>query len=200
MKKQVFKFMINILWKILKLFIIIYNDINKIITYFIKFINANIAANASDIIFVKNSLVVLKANYNNINNYNIPDYDYIVYNQINDDKTLTVIVDTITEIDRININDNTLIPCKMTFLFVKILTENNTYDITSILNSEKNYYYVNNSILFNSLFIDWICINHLYIELNDYTIIIMDNTITEKTINSNQFIQINNDNYDIVTI
>ena len=47
---------------------------------------------------------------------------------------------------------------------------------------------------------DWICINHLHIELNDYTIVIMDNTITEKTINCSQFIKLNYDNYDIITV
>ena len=100
-----------------------------------------------------------------------------------------------------NINEineiNNLLPCKFTFISVLIKTDTKSYDITSFLKDNKEYYYVCNSILFNKNFMNWIFINYIKNELDDYNILIMDNVCNQITLNMNQVIKLNLNNYEI---
>ena len=72
-------------------------------------------------------------------------------------------------------------------------------DITTILKDKYNYYYIQGGILFNKQFIDWLSINHLKKNLDDYSILLLDNTMNEITLEKHEFIKLNKDNYTVMS-
>ena len=198
---QIKIFLINFFWNVIKIMIIFCELLKNIFINIFSFYNTNI--NEFNIYFINKSNIVLKCNYNGINNLSVtlPEYNYILYKKLFDNKILTVILDNIDRVEEFNnIEDNIFVPCDFTFIYVVIKTDDNIYDITNIMKDNNNYYYINNSIIFNKSFIDWICINHLNLNnyLKNYNVVLIDNNANEKTINDLQYIKLNKNNYDII--
>jgi hypothetical protein len=192
--------LINLYFYVMKIFICIRYYFNKIFQpisdlYYLTFEN--------NILFIKNSKIVNQIKnldgIDNITNIYI-NYDYIIYKINVQDKCLITIHNDINNINDLGNNDCEVHPCNFTFLLVVIKTNEKSYDITEFLKNPKNYYYVTNNILFNKLFMNWLFISHIKEELLEYSIVFLDNTITEITIDKTQYIKLNNTNYDIINV
>ena len=183
-------FISNIYSYLLQLFIYSYNISQYIIIYFSNIFSFNI-------LFVKKSLIISKLknidHIHNIDNIYI-DYDYIVYKKLLDNKVLVTFYNNINDIKR----KDSIISCDFQFILVIIKVNNESYDITNILKNNKNYYYVINNYLFNDSFMNWLFINHLKKNLDEYNIVILDNTVTEIIINKTQYIKLNKTSYEIL--
>jgi hypothetical protein len=180
---------IQIYWYFIRQFILIYNYFYRIYIKLYKYYKYNTSNN---IIIVKNS----QLSYKNLIKFN--DLDYIIYSQnnnTNDDKILTQLFTNINDI--INIK-NPLIECNFTFILVLIKTNNSSYDITKFLKNIYEYYYVNNAILFDPNFMNWISIHYIKYPLDNYTITIMDNCCKEVSLTSLQYIKLNKTDYEIL--
>lgn len=148
----------------------------------------------NNIFYVKNTI---EYDYNNI----IIHYDFIIYKYLVEDKeTITVINKNIfnimDNIDNMNIMDiNVLfknyIP-KLTeykFILVKIIFNDIIYDITNIIKSKNNYFYVVNNKLFDKYFMNWFCKKYLNINYDSSMYIeLFDNSMNKYIINSNNYI------------
>ena len=185
-------FFINILWNISKIVIDVYNYFAN----FIKLYYINNNKKYKNLYFIKNKKLILtkKTNYKQIELS--LDYDYIVYKYNFEDKIYTIIL---SDID--NFNENKLITtCNFQFIYVTIKTDEKTIDITNILKDNKNYFYITDSILFNDVFMFWIFNYKLNIYLNNYTICILDNNLNKIILNKNEYIKLNNNNYEVINI
>ena len=151
----------------------------------------------NNIFYVKNTI---EYDDNNI----IIHYDFIIYKYLVEDKeTITVInknifniMDNIDNIDNMNIMDiNVLfknyIP-KLTeykFILVKIIFNDIIYDITNIIKSKNNFFYVVNNKLFDKYFMNWFCKKYLNINYDSSMYIeLFDNLLNKYIINSNNYI------------
>jgi len=124
------------------------------------------------------------------------EYDYILYKYGFEDKIYTIILSNID-----NFNENKLITiCNFQFIYVSIKTDDKTIDITNILKNNENYFYITDSILFNDVFMLWIFNYKLNIYLDNYKIYIIDHNLNNIILNKNEYIKLNNNNYDVINI
>ena len=146
----------------------------------------------NDILFIKDNRVIKKNNFNNIDN--IPKADYFVVNYNNNDKNLVKISDDYSILDYPE-----KIPdiCKFRFILAMIITDNKKIDITKYLHNDNKSYYLENSILFDKNFNNWLCINYLNEVLDNIKITLIDHNANEIELNSSQFIKLGTNNYHI---
>lgn len=161
--------------------------INKIYYYVWMYFNTN-----SDILFIKDNSIIKKNNFNNIDK--IPKADYFVLNYNNNDKNLVKISDDYSILDYPE-----KIPdmCKFRFILAMIKTDNKKIDITKYLYNDNKSYYLENSILFDKNFNNWLCINYLNEVLDNIKICLIDHNANEIELNSSQFIKLGINNYHI---
>tara|TARA_B100001093_G_scaffold519868_1_gene611009 strand:- start:2136 stop:2723 length:588 start_codon:yes stop_codon:yes gene_type:complete len=169
---------------------------NNIFQKILLFINSyNISKDDSNTLVIKDSKIIQKFNVYNLNNDKINilyNYHYLVYKYICEDKILTSLF---VKMDNLILE---LTPCNFEFLLVIIKVDEKTYDITNILNNKNNYYYIVNNNLFDSIFMDWLFVNHIKNKFIAYNIVLLDNNTNEKTINEKQHIKLNKNDYEIV--
>ena len=185
-------FLFNLWWNFMKVAMFIYTNvfhssINKILLLLDK-INNYLSNDNTHIFVVENSIVY----YINRSNYKKETHKYIVYRETSDDKKLMVLT------NNDNRNNQPLEKCGFEFIMVIIKCNDKTYDITNILKNPIHYYYVNDSILFDNNFMEWINLYHLKSNLDNSEIVIMDNNIKEMTLSSGQYIHLNKNSYKII--
>tara|TARA_E500000178_G_scaffold316486_1_gene336237 strand:- start:719 stop:1276 length:558 start_codon:yes stop_codon:yes gene_type:complete len=158
-----------------------------------------------DIILIKNNKIIKKSNFNKLNE--IPDYDYIVINYKNDKYTLVKIIENISEltgtygvVKRIEMLKTIPVECCFKFILVLLKTNKKTYDITKYLNNRFYTFYLENGILFDENFINWICIK--FIKNKDLLklkkeIFIIDQHAKQITLSDKQHIILGSNNYGI---
>ena len=153
----------------------------------------------SDISFIKNSIICYQCNYTDGTDYLLNDYDYMVYTEIVLDKTLIKIINNMNQL--IDSHNTNLImqPCEFEFIMVLISDRNGSIDISHILKDKHNYYYVQDGLLFTKNFMNWLCINHLKRNLDDYHIVFLDNNTNEITLENHEFIKLSRDSYTIMS-
>jgi len=146
----------------------------------------------SDILFIKNNRVIKKYNFTNIDN--IPKSDYFVVNYNNNNNNLVKISDDYSILDYPE-----KIPdvCKFRFILAMIKTDDKKVDITKYLHNDNESYYLENSILFDKNFNNWICMNYLNEEFDNIKINLIDHNANEIELNSSQFIKLGINNYHI---
>ena len=161
--------------------------INKLYYDMCMYFNTN-----NDILFIKDNRVIKKNNFDNIDN--IPKADYFVVNYNSNEKKLIKVSDDYSILDYPE-----KIPdiCKFRFILVMIKTDNKTIDITKYLHNDNRSYYLENSILFDKNFNNWLCINYLNEELDNIKISLIDHNANEIELNSSQFIKLGIHNYHI---
>ena len=111
-----------------------------------------------------------------------------------------MIINNNNDINDINDIENKfgeIIPCNFEFILVIIKVDDITYDITNILNNHNNYYYVVNNNLFDKIFMEWLCLHHLKIKLNDYSVSFLDNSAIEQTIDNTKYLKLFKTEYTI---
>ena len=188
---------IIIYWYLMKKIIIIYNFFNRLITNIINYYYIYYPPIVFNIHIIKNSKIIHKCNFLDVILLEDTEYDYIVYNEDYNEMILSYLYNNINEINEIN----KLLPCNFKFISVLIKTNNNSYDITLFLKDNKEYYYICGATLFNKNFMNWTYINYIkknLNELDDYSITIMDNLCNQITLNKNQSIKLNQDDYEIL--
>lgn len=193
-------FIINVYWYTMKIAIFIYmkffvNTFNKI-ALVIQNIKKCIKQYQPNILIIHNSAIT----YDYCNTFNNRDiqFDYIVYKTIYDNKNCIFLTDNKENIIEIKNKSINLEPSNYEFIMVLIKSGNKSYDITNILKSIYNYYYINGAILFNKNFIQWICLYHLNIVLDNPEIIIMDKSVNEFLLSPSQSILLKKDSYEII--
>jgi len=181
----------NILINNLLLFIYYFRQfllyISKIYSDIWVYFNTN-----NDILFIKDNTVIKKYNFTNIDN--IPKSDYFIVNYNNNNKNLVKVSDDYSILDY---PENIPDICKFRFILVMIKTSKNSIDITKHLNNNTTTYYLNNSILFDRNFNNWLCINYLKENFDDIHISIIDHNANEIELNNSQFIKLGMNNYHI---
>ena len=90
--------------------------------------------------------------------------------------------------------------CKFRFILAMIKTDNKKIDITKYLHNDNKSYYLENSILFDKNFNNWLCINYLNEVLDNIKICLIDHNANEIELNSSQFIKLGINNYHIGSI
>jgi hypothetical protein len=186
--------LINIYWFIMKLIVQLCNHLNE----FYNLITVCYYSTFNSICLIKNSKIIQTfRNINEIKNYT-DQWDYIIYKTKYDNKLLTSIYNNYNDISSNYENHE---PCKYEFIFVNLKINNNIYDITKILKNNNSYYYVNNSILFDKSFINWLIIYHLKLQKidNDYSISLFDNNADKINITNKQYIKLYKNDYEIFT-
>ena len=149
-----------------------------------------------NILLIKNSKIIQKLKDNYFINTSV-DFEYIIYKKPYNNKILIIFL---YNLDEIKTNPKYMEPCNYVFLSVIIKQDDCTHNITTILNNIGHYYYIPNNILFNEIFMNWLFINHLKIKLNNYSINILDNQANELLLNNKQYILLNKDSYEIMTL
>jgi len=148
-----------------------------------------------NIYIIKDSEIIQKLeNLSNIEELHI-NYDYLIYKTITNNK---ILVSQHLTFDDIKQKQNMIEPCNYEFIFITIKIQNDSYNITNILKNNNFYYYVNNNILFTDIFMNWLFIYHLKIQLEDYYIILLDHNANQIEINNTQSIKLNKNNYEII--
>ena len=153
-----------------------------------------------DMLFIKNNNIFYIYNHSDIIKYLPLDYDYIIYNKTLQDKTLIKIISQQIDqlIDLQNIDKNFKF-CEFEFIMVLVKGIDYSIDITNILKDKQNYYYVQDSILFDKHFINWFSINHLKRNLDNCYIVFLDNNINQIILNNNEFIKLSKNDYTIIS-
>jgi len=154
-----------------------------------------------DIVFVENSTIKFGCTYENFFKLKLLSFDYCVFNNVIDNQTLKVVATGLDKLP-INLDPETRLslipkPCNFQFIMVLLNTKDKSIDITNILNNKDNYYYVQNAIILDSNFIDWIGLKHLQANLNDVTVVVLDNNAEEITITHNQRIRLGTNGYTV---
>jgi len=199
MLKFMMFYLINIYWYFMKLFYCLQKCIDPIVKIYN--LMGAIPDNFYNIFLIHNSVIINKYNDNNDDidlsyvKFANKDYDYIVYKKQILDKSLVIQEKTIENVQK---KYNEIQPCKYEFLLVILRADKITYDITSILRNDKNYYYVINSVLFDKQFIDWLSIHHLNTQLTNYTISLIDNNMKEINIDSSNYIKLLESRYEVL--
>lgn len=200
MYDKIIIFIINVYWFTMKILLFIYmkffvNTFNKI-ALVIQNIKKCIKHYQPNILIVHNS----KITYDYCNTFSKKDikFDYIVYKTLYDNKNCIFLSDNIENIIEIKNKSITLEPSNYEFIMVLIKTGDKSYDISNILKSLNNYYYIDGAILFNKKFIEWISLYHLNIVLENPEIIIMDKTVKEFILSPTQSILLKKDSYEII--
>ena len=200
MYNKIIIFIINVYWFTMKILLFIYmkyfvNTFNKI-ALVIQNIKKCIKQYEPNILIIHNS----KITYDYCNTFSKSDikYDYIVYKTLYDNKNCIFLSDNIENIIEIKNKSITLEPSNYEFIMVLIKTSDKSYDISNILKSLNNYYYIDGAILFNKKFIEWISLYHLNIVLENPEIIIMDKTVKEFILSPTQSILLKKDSYEII--
>ena len=185
---------INIYWYSMKILINIYtitsyylSKMYRIINYLKYIYNSN----PNNIKIVNNSII-------HSSNLIKEPYDYLVYTKQNEDKTLMLLTTDKNIVKQLIDNTINLQLCTFKFISVLIKANDQIYDISNILKNNNNYYYIIGGRLFDKNFMKWICLYHLKIKLDDYFIVFMDNNINEITIQSSEYILLNENNYEII--
>jgi len=83
---------------------------------------------------------------------------------------------------------------------VLLKTDNKSFDITNILNNNDNFYYVQNTIILDDKFIDWICLKHLRVKPIGVTVVALDNNAEEITLTAEQGIRLGTNGYTVELI
>ena len=200
MYNKIIIFIINVYWYTMKIALFIYmkffvNTFNKI-ALVIQNIKKCIKQYQPNILIIHNS----KITYDYCNTFSKSDikFDYIVYKTLYDNKNCIFLSDNIKNIIEIKNKSITLEPSNYEFIMVLIKTGDKSYDISNILKSLNNYYYIDGAILFNKRFIEWISLYHLNIVLENPEIIIMDKTVKEFILSPTQSILLKKDSYEII--
>lgn len=200
MYNKIIIFIINVYWYTMKIALFIYmkffvNTFNKI-GLVIQNIKKCIKQYQPNILIIHNS----KITYDYCNTFSKSDikFDYIVYKTLYDNKNCIFLSDNIKNIIEIKNKSITLEPSNYEFIMVLIKTGDKSYDISNILKSLNNYYYIDGAILFNKRFIEWISLYHLNIVLENPEIIIMDKTVKEFILSPTQSILLKKDSYEII--
>ena len=185
-------YFIEIYLYLVRIFVWFNNIFEKILLFINSYI---ISEDNSNTLLIKDSKIIQKFNIYNLNNDKINiqyNYDYLVYKYICEDKIFTSLL---VKMDNFILE---LTPCSFEFLLVIIKVDEKTYDITNILNNKNNYYYIVNNNLFDSIFMDWLFINHLKNKFTKYNIVLLDNNTNEKTIDEKQHIKLSKNDYQII--
>jgi hypothetical protein len=157
-----------------------------------------------DIIFIENFTIKFGCRFENFFKLTLRSFDYFVFNHTVDNKTLKKISSSIKELPiYIDTESNLPLlpkPCYFQFIMVLFKTGDKSFDITNILNDKDNFYYVQNAIIFDNNFIDWICLKHLKIKLTDVIVAILDNNAEEINITQEQCIHLGTNGYSIELI
>ena len=157
-----------------------------------------------DIVFIENSMIKFGCTYDNFFNLTFSSFDYYVFNNNVDNKILKKIATSLEDLPIcLDHNSNKallLTPCNFQFIMVLFKTNNESFDMTNILNNKDNYYYVQNATIFDSNFIDWICLKHLRVKLTGVTVVVLDNSAEEITITPEQCIRLGTNGYTVELI
>ncbi len=158
-----------------------------------------------DIIFIKNNKIIKKSNFNDLDL--IPDYDFIIINYKTEKYTLVKILKNISDhlgnygvVKRIEMLKKIPAECNFKFLLVLLKSDVKNYNITKFLSNKFYTYYLQNGVLFDENFINWICIKLLknkkilYAKKEFY---IIDQRAKQITISENQHIILGLNNYCI---
>lgn len=145
-----------------------------------------------DILFVKDNKIIKKLNFNNIEK--IPKSEYFVINYNVENQKLVKVTDDYNTLDYPNNIPNS---CNFRFILAVIKFNNETIDVTNYLYNDEKTYYLENSILFDKNFINWLSINYLKKDLNDIKINIIDHNANTIELDSSQYIKLGLNNYHI---
>ena len=129
---------------------------------------------------------------------NDPDYiekECIVFRKYMENKLLMIFLTNLKNIEKINQGTK---PCSYEFLSIIINLPEKDINITHLLNNFNNYYYIENSILFDKRFMKWMSLYHLKEKLNNYSISIIDHKVNEFKIDEKQYLLLNKCNYEII--
>lgn len=185
---------INIYWYFMKLFIHIYDFFSKI-AFSIQNCYSNYFPIKESVIIIKDSKIKYICN-DDLSSLKDDDHNYVIYNEYYNDKRLSRLVNRIQDISLLK---NKMVPCKFEFIFVLIKTDTDSYDITTFLKNNKEYYYVCDALLFNKNFMNWIFINFIKKNIDNYKIVFLDNKCKEIIINENQHIKLYESTYEILS-
>jgi len=196
-----------IMWQ----FVILYNYIERALTILTRtlkntyFIILHCYFPPNEIIFIENSEIKFECRYDNFLKLALPSsFDYFVFNHIVDNHILKKISSSIKELP-IHLDQETNLPllpkpCNFQFIMVLFKTGDKSFDITNILNNKDNFYYVQNATIFDTNFIDWICLKHLKLKLTDVVVVILDNNVEEIILTENQCICLGTNDYSVESI
>ena len=190
---------LNIYWYSMKILIythiIICNFIGKIYIVFNYFKKSIYCSHYNFIYIVNNNSII--HSYKLIED--LEPYDYLVYKKQNEDKMHMILTTNVSHIKQLMNNTINLQLCSFEFISVLIKSNEQVYDISSILKNNNHYYYIIGAKLFDKNFIKWICLYHLKVNLDNPIIVFMDNNIKQITITTSQYINLNKDSYEILT-
>lgn len=158
-----------------------------------------------DIILIKNNKIIKKSNFNKLNV--IPDYDYIIVNYKTDKYTLVKIIKNVSDVTgnygivkRLEMLKTQPLECNFKFLLVLLKCDGKNYNITNFLSNRFYTYYLQNSILFDEDFINWICIKFIKnkkIINKEKEFYILDQNAKQITITDKQYLMLGLNNYCI---
>ena len=159
------------------------------------YIRFNINSYSKNLFYVKNTV---EFSYNNI----VLDYDFVIYKYLLEDiETISII----SKNDFTNMNNNISIKkytpelTKYKFILVKIFFNDNIYDITNIIKSKNNYFYVKNNKLFDKYFMNWFCKKYLNMNYDSSMYIeLFDNFMNKYRINTNNYILLETTEFKIM--
>ena len=145
-----------------------------------------------NILFVKDNKIIKTINFNDTKN--IPKSEYFVVNYNLENKKLVKVSDDYSILDYPNNIPNC---CSFRFILAVIKSNDKTIDISKYLYNDNETYYLENSILFDNNFMNWICINYLKENLQDIKINIIDHNANSIELDSSQYIKLGLNNYHI---
>ena len=145
-----------------------------------------------NILFVKDNKIIKTINFNDTKN--IPKSEYFVVNYNLENNKLVKVSDDYSILDYPNNIPNC---CNFRFILAVIKSNDKTIDISKYLYNDNETYYLENSILFDKNFMNWMCINYLKEDLQDIKINIIDHNANSIELDSSQYIKLGLNNYHI---
>lgn len=145
-----------------------------------------------DIVFVKQNKIIKTLDFNNIEN--IPKSEYFVINYDVENKKLVKVSDDYSILDY---PENIPSCCSFRFILVALKSNDKSIDIGKYLYNDDKTYYLENSILFDKNFVNWMCINYLKEDLQEVKINIIDHNANSIELDSSQYIKLGLNNYHI---
>lgn len=156
--------------------------------------------NSKDILFIKDFNIIQHNNHNDFkfNFDKIPKADYCVITyQHKDDINKTINYYTrVTDNYNFLHNPNKNI-CSFTFILVTLESKDKKYDITKYIKNDYHNYYLEDAIMFDKNFNNWLCYNFLKEKLDNIKITILDNNVNQISLSDNQYIKLGLNNYHI---
>ena len=158
-----------------------------------------------DIILIKNNKIIKKSNFDKIKS--IPDYDFLIINYKTEKYTLVKIIKNLSDkttnygiVKRLEMLKTIPIECSFKFILVLLKCNGKNYDITKFLSNKFYTYYLQNGVLFDENFTNWVCIKFIKNKKllnNDYQFYIIDQHAKEINLTQKQHIILGLNNYCI---